>query len=74
MQLLAMVILDLVNPEKVKLANYCNDGPIGSFLEVDLLYPDELHDFQNDYLLATKEIKISKEIFSKLSVTSYRKE
>lgn len=74
MQLLAIVILDSVNSEKVKLGNYCNDGPIGCFLDVDLLYPDELYDFHIDYLLATKKIKISKEIFSKLSVTSHKKE
>ena len=32
MQLLLIEILDWANPEKLKLDNYCDDGPIGCFL------------------------------------------
>ena len=31
---------------------------VSCFLEVDLEYPEQLHDLQNDYLLAPKRIKI----------------
>lgn len=37
--------------------SYSNDSPLGSFLEVDFDYPDELHDFYNDYYpLAAEKI------------------
>ena len=31
-------------------------SPIGYFLEVDLEYPDELHELHNDYPLASKDL------------------
>ena len=46
---------DLVNPGKISLDNYCDDGPIGCFLEVDLYYLDELHDLHNDYHFKTEK-------------------
>ena len=33
-------------------------------LEVDLDYPDELHDFYNDYSLAGEKIEVTQEILS----------
>jgi len=33
---------------------------VGCILEVDLEYPDELHDFHSDYLLAPENVKINK--------------
>ena len=39
---------DLVNPEKISLDNYWDDGPIGRFLKVDLYYLDELHNLRSD--------------------------
>ena len=61
MQLLPTEILDWVNPKDFNLDNYSNSSPIGCFLENDLDYPDELHDF-HDYPLVAEKIKITKEI------------
>ena len=33
-------------------------SPIGYLLEVDLKYPDELHEFHNDYPLAPKKLAV----------------
>lgn len=56
-------ILHQFNPEKSKLDNYCNDDPIGSFLEIDLDYPDKLHGLKNDYPLSHEENKSYKRNF-----------
>ena len=40
-----------VNPKKI-----C---PVGYVLEVDLEYPEDLHDLYNDYPLATEKLKIN---------------
>lgn len=54
------------NPKDFDKDNYLNGSPLGCFLEVDLDdYPDELHDFHNDYLLTSKEIKVTEVILSK---------
>ena len=37
---------------------------IGYFLEVDLDYPDELHELQNDYPLDPEKIAVSSEVLS----------
>ena len=37
---------------------------MGSFLEANRDYPDELHDFHNGYPLADEKVKIIKEILS----------
>ena len=44
MQLLPTEILNCINLKIFYLDNYYTDSPIGCFLEVDLDYPDELHD------------------------------
>ena len=38
--------------------------PIGYFLEVDLKYPDELHELQNDYALAPEKLAVSSGMLS----------
>ena len=40
-------------------------GPIGYFLEVDLKYPDELHELHNDYSLAPEKPAVSSDMLSR---------
>ena len=40
-------------------------SPIGYFLEVDLEYPDLLHELHNDYPLAPENLGVSSDILSK---------
>ena len=42
------------------------NNPHGYILEVDLEYPDQLHELHNDYPLAPEELEISNDILSKL--------
>ena len=44
--------------------DYSSDSPISCYLEVDLDYPDRLHDLHNDHPLAGEKIEIKKEIMS----------
>ena len=39
-------------------------SPIEYFLEVDLQYPDELHELHNDYQLAIEKLAVSSDILS----------
>ena len=43
---------------KIDLAKYKEDSKKGVILEVDLEYPQELHDLHNDYPLASEKIKV----------------
>ena len=47
-----------------KLMRIKNNSSSGYVLEVDLEYPQELHDIQNDYPLAPEKINITKEWLS----------
>ena len=40
-------------------------SPIRYFLEVDLEYPDELHEFDNDFSLAPEKFAVSDDMLSK---------
>ena len=40
-------------------------SPIGYFLQVDLEYPDQLHEFQNYYPLAPEKLAVSSDVLSK---------
>ena len=42
-------------------------SPIGFLLEVDLKYPDKLHELHNDYPLAPKKLAVSSDMFSRYS-------
>ena len=44
-QFLPSEILDWLNPKDFSLDINSNDSPIGCFEEVDIDYPDELHDY-----------------------------
>ena len=50
---------------KQKLMNIKSNSLTGYILEVDLEYPQELHDIHNDYPLAPEKINIPKEWLSK---------
>ena len=50
-----------INKIEQKLMRIKNNSSTGYVLEVDLEYPQELHDIHNDYPLAPEKINISKE-------------
>ena len=52
---------------KIDLAKYKEDNEKGFILEVDLEYPDELHDLHNDYPLGPEKIKVTKDMLSEYS-------
>ena len=49
---------------KLYLGNYKTDGKKGLILEVDLEYPQELHNLHNDYPIAPEKIKVSNDMLS----------
>ena len=63
MQLLQTEILVWVNPKKINLYNYSDNGSVGCFLEVGVDYSDELHDLHCDYPLPPDKIKVTKKMF-----------
>ena len=48
---------------------FSEDCSIGYILEVNLGYPDELHDFHNDYPLAPKKLKLVMLFCQNIAVT-----
>ena len=49
--------------EQIDLAKYKEDNKKGVILEVDLEYPQELHDLHNDYPLAPEKMKVTKRCY-----------
>ena len=50
---------------KIDLGKYKADGKKGLILDVDLEYPQELHDLHNDYPVAPEKAKVSKNMLSR---------
>ena len=55
----------LKNIDKFDVMSIREKSPIGYFLEVDLEYPDELHELHNDYPLAPEKLAVSSDMLSK---------
>ena len=50
---------------KIDLGKYRANGKKALILEVDLEYPEELHDLRNDYPVAPEKAKVSKNMLSR---------
>ena len=50
--------------EEVDLSKYNDESEKGLILEVDLEYPEELHDLHNDYPLASEKINVTEDMLS----------
>ena len=48
----------LKNIDKFDIMSINNKNPIGYFLEVDLEYPDELHELHNDFPLVPEKFAV----------------
>ena len=55
----------LKNVDGFDVSSISEKSPIGYFLEVDLKYPDELHELHNDYPLAPEKLAVSSDMLSK---------
>ena len=55
----------LKNVDGFDVSSISEKSPIGYFREVDLKYPDELHELHNDYPLAPEKLAVSSDILSK---------
>ena len=53
------------NVDEFDVMSISEKSPIGYFLEVDLEYPDELHELHNDYPLAPEKLAVSSDMLSK---------
>ena len=51
--------------DKIDLAKYKEDSEKGLIMEVDLEYPEELHDLHNDYPLGPEKVKVVDSMLSK---------
>ena len=72
-QVLRTGIIDWANPKDFSLNNYSNDSSRDCFWEVNLDYPDELHDCHNAYVLAVEKIKVRDRTVVRTSITNCRR-
>ena len=54
----------LKNADEFEVMSFSEKSPIEYFLQVDFEYSDELHELQNDYLLASKKPAVSSDMLS----------
>ena len=54
----------LKNVDKFDVMSINDKSPIGYFLEVELEYPDQLHELHNDYSLAPEKPAVSSDMLS----------
>ena len=59
-----MSISLMVNVDGFNVNSISDKSPMGYFLEIDLEYPDELHELHNDYPLAPKKLAVSYDMLS----------
>ena len=57
----------LKNVDKFDVMSINEKSPIGYFPEIDLKYPDELHELHNDFPLAPEKLAVSSDMLSKPS-------
>ena len=55
----------LKNIDKFDIMSISDKSPIGYFLEVDLEYPDQLHELHNDFSLAPEKFAVFNNMLSK---------
>ena len=55
----------LENVDEFDVNSINEKNKIGYFLEVDLEYPDELHELDNDYPLAPEKLAVTNDMLSK---------
>ena len=55
----------LINIDEFDIMSVNDKSPIGYFLEVDLEYPEELHELHNDFPLAPEKLTVSNDMLSK---------
>ena len=55
----------LKNIDKFDIMSINDKSPTGCFLEVDLEYPDELNELDNDFPLAPEKVAVSSDMLSK---------
>ena len=55
----------LENIDNFDIMSINHKSPIGYFLEVDLEYPEELHELHNDFPLAPEKLTVSNDMLSK---------
>ena len=54
----------LKNADGFDVMSISKERSTGYFLEVDLQYPDELHELHNDYTLAPEKLAVSSDMLS----------